>query len=377
MGDDKVVVMIRRLLWVAVVGFVAVVVGCGGDGSDDASTAPPGSTEAPAALVVGCPPDADPDRLGPADGLRPTPESYRWASTAFDPDGHRLVMLTQDGGELWSYDVCTNTWAEGRAPDGGIAAPLFCATELVHVVDPDRLLALESTDGSDAVRIRAYDPEDGTWSDEAEVSISVAGESGGCLQAIHDPVSGRVLVRAPWTSQMWAYDLGTGAWSEIDQGNGPPASAPDARDQLLAHDASVHRLVLYVPHPGGDSAARAETWEYDLRSSRWEEQDAATPDLSFGWAANGDELLYDPVDEVSVLHTYGTVAVYDASEHRWTVLDHEASPPRTDFATGFDPVNGRVVVAGGLMSRDDVVAFDVATGGWITLLELSGSGSGS
>lgn len=255
MGDEKVVVMIRRLLWVAVVGLVAVVVGCGGDGSDDASTAPPGSTEAPAAMVAGCPPDADPDRPGPAHVPRPSAESYRWASTADDPDGHRLVMLTHGGGELWTYDVCTNTWAEGRGPDGGMAAPPFFATELVRVVDPDRLLALESSGGSDVVRIRAYDLEDGAWSDEAEVSIGVAEELGGHLQAIHDPVAGRLVVRAPWTSQMWAYDLGTGAWSEIEQGSGPPASAPNARDQLLAYDASVHRLVLYVPHPGGDVAA--------------------------------------------------------------------------------------------------------------------------
>lgn len=70
-----------------------------------------------------------------------------------------------------------------------------------------------------------------------------------------------------------------------------------------------------------------------------------------------------------MLHGDGTVAVYDAAGHRWTVLDQQVSPPRTDFATGFDPVNGRVVVAGGLPYRDDVVAFDVATRDWITLLE--------
>ena len=59
------------------------------------------------------------------------------------------------------------------------------------------------------------------------------------------------------------------------------------------------------------------------------------------------------------------VAAYDASEHSWTVLHYE-SEVGEPAPYGYDPVNQRILVTelGGA-----VLAFDVATGEWITLLD--------
>ena len=58
--------------------------------------------------------------------------------------------------------------------------------------------------------------------------------------------------------------------------------------------------------------------------------------------------------------------------------DPPGETKRTYFAMTSDPVNGRIVVAGGDVwieeeerwaPTDDVIAFDVATREWVTLLE--------
>ena len=98
---------------------------------------------------------------------------------------------------------------------------------------------------------------------------------------------------------------------------------------------------------------------------------------------------------MSVLFGGGPLATYDASEHTWTVLQQVSSAPdatsgertRTCFAMTYDSVNERIVVLGGdvrhlegetpwvdperggWFTRDEVIAYDVASGEWITLLE--------
>lgn len=101
----------------------------------------------------------------------------------------------------------------------------------------------------------------------------------------------------------------------------------------------MDRLILYM------TRYSRSTWEFDIRAGRWEEQETDTPEGSFGWWSSGEELVYDVVNEVSVL--VDTLATYDASEHLWTVFRGGSiwDDPVGDGFMTYDSVNERILVA--------------------------------
>ena len=339
----------------------------------------PGETPTPPPVTgFACPSGSAPDQPGPTDRPRPK-DDYAYAATAFDPNSGRMLLLTTDGA-FWTFDVCANTWETAPGPDG-IRGGL---EELVYDVDSDRAIAIERA--SRVARVWTYERDGRTWTEKGQYEAGGIPEGmfGEPLQAAYDPVTGLVLVRDLHSSAMWTYDVDTDTWAEVDKGAVLPPVVEGTNDppvELLTYDVSVDRLVLYNTKP-------LSTWEFDLRAGRWEEQETNTPaNPGFGWFATGEELVYDEANEVSVLFSGGTAATYDATEHRWTVLEGGvgiASAPagettRLYFAITYDSVNERVVVAGGDVrvsnltwgTTDDVIAFDIATGQWTTLLEPS------
>jgi hypothetical protein len=145
---------------------------------------------------------------------------------------------------------------------------------------------------------------------------------------------------------------------------------------FLAYDASVNRLILYVESLFADSYF-VGTWEFDIRTGRWEEQQTKTPeDPGLRHFPTGGRFVYDAANQVSALFADfadAYLAMYNASEHRWTVVPHESYAPvgKSGQISGmtYDTVNERIVTIVGDEPRADVIAFDVATGEWITLLE--------
>jgi hypothetical protein len=317
-------------------------------------------------------------------------------------------------GAFWTFDVCTNSWASAPVPEdiAGLVG------EFVYDVDSDRFIAFAVREGDaqllgdGGAQVWTYEPDGGVWTEKDEWAMGPVPEwsSVPYPQAVYDPVSGLVVVRESLTSAMWTYDVDTDTWTEIDQGTIlPPAAAAGVpfgedgtdwviytTDQILTYDPSVDRLILYV-NASGTVRDISGTWEFDIRAGRWEEQDAALPDAGPGCGfggPSGDEFAFDEANEVSVLFGGGTLATYDATEHTWTVLQQGSTAPyaasgeriRMCFAMTYDSVNERIVVLGGdvrilageqemdperdgWFTRDEVIAYDVATGEWITLLE--------
>ncbi len=369
---------------------------------------PPASSWTSAPPATGgfsCPPGSTPDQPGP-DRPRPPQDGYWYGATTFDPGSGRVLRLTSgltSEGTFWTFDVCTNAWALEPVPEG-IAG---LVSEFVYDIDSDRAIAFASR-GEGVARVWTYEPDTQAWTEKNEWAMGPVPEWGGIEwggiadpQAVYDPVSGLVAVRDRVTSAMWTYDVDTDTWTEIDQGTTLPPAATSSRPfredvtdeaiylvQLLTYDASVDRLILYDDR---------STWEFDIRAGRWEEQDATHDDLSTGYSGwggpSGDEFTFDETNEVSVLFGGGNLATYDATEHTWTVLQQAsyapgAEPPerrRTDFAMTYDSVNERILVFGGRTlfggeweptwePTDEVIAYDVATGEWITLLEPTSGG---
>jgi len=341
----------------------------------------PSETPSPTAIVgFACPAGSTPDQPGPVDQVRPPKDDHAYvsAATAFDPRSGAMLLLPAEG-TSWTFDICTNTWEARPGPDIGSGA-----SELVFDVDSELAIAFDRT-----ARVWTYDPGGATWAQIGGIGPGTVAASWEPLQAVYDPVTGFVVVRDQFRSTMWTYDVDSDTWTEVDQGPMlPPAvegGTSDTAVELLSYDASVDRLVLYVTRP-------LSTWEFDPRAGRWSEQETDTPaNPGFGWIATGEELAYDEANGVSVLFSGGTLATYDASEHRWTVLTGgrgieapaAGEAPRLYFAMTYDSVNERTVVAGGDIRTgytrwrpvDDAIAFDVATGAWSTLLEPTEAGA--
>ena len=333
-----------------------------------------------------CPPGSTPDQLGPPDQPRP-PFVFDDNRMTFDPGSGRALMLNEPG-LFWMFDVCTNTWTKAPRP-GEIGFNTWTAeprpgeiglvTDLVYDVDSGRAVAFAQD--REAAQVWAFDPDRHQWTRKSNLTVGPA-----LLQAVYDPVTGLVVVRAN-TSQLWTYDVDTDTWSEVDQGATLPPAVEDGDAQLLTYDASADRLILYLVNRDEPNSSFS-TWEFDIRAGHWEKQATNTPSLGIGWWPSADGFIYDGANQVSVI--YGRdpyVATYDALEHSWTVAhgslgfaESDADEPALELfeflaeegglpgaAMTYDPVNERILVLGG--QENGVFAFNVATGEWITLLE--------
>jgi hypothetical protein len=316
----------------------------------------------------GCPPGTHPDRAGSAQQERPPQAAFQgWlpGAAAFDSGSGRIVLVppNSDTSGLWTFNVCTNTWAPMPWPDGDLTG---WVQSFVYNADSRVFVAFEAGGGT-----WTLDPDLRSWTRQPTLWAPSSS-----LQAVYRDATGLLVVRDPVASELWTYDVETDTWAEIDQGAVIPPGASNGFSQLLAYDASVDRLILYVPGGGGD----ARTWEFEMRSGSWTRQPTVTPQAD---VVSGHELVYDQRNEVSVLFSDGVLAAYDASSHRWQTLSDEpanhgsAFRPvnRTLFAMAYDSVNGRVVVMGGgsrinriFRETGDVLALDVGTGEWTELV---------
>ncbi len=170
-----------------------------------------------------------------------------------------MVLLPggEDRPEIWTFDVCTNTWQRiARAPKRGPWP------QLTYDADSDLTVMIGRS-------VTAYDLDHNAWAAKVDAPIPFPG------WPVYDPVSGLlfVFVSDAERSEMRTYDVDTDRWREVEQkGVVPFATA----NELLAYDASADRIVLYTPDAcvaveddasvdcGGD-----RTFEFDPRSHTW------------------------------------------------------------------------------------------------------------
>jgi len=338
-----------------------------------------------AAAGFTCPPGSTPNQPGPANQPGPPDngpmayeDGFESSFATFDAGSGQVLMLMGDA--LWTFDVCTNIWATAPGPPWTTAprpGNIGYMMDFVYDVDSDRAIVFAGYD--DVVRVGSYEPATQTWTVKSEFVVPDSPFL--WLKAAYDPVTGLVVLYEPFMSAMWIYDVDTDTWTEVDQGSPRPGSRAievfspgDERngfqlnEVFLTYDASVDRLVAYM----------GSTWEFDIRAGRWEEHATDTNLLQgFGWWPTAEEFVYDEANQVSVF--FGDqVTTYDASERRWTPQggiysrDTRGVPPMI-----YDPVNERIVMTVGATNelhyrrwpRSGVIAYDVATGEWITLLD--------
>jgi hypothetical protein len=190
---------------------------------------------------------------------------------------------------------------------------------------------------------------------------------------VYDPGSGLVVFRDDVSAEMWAYDVETNSWTEVNQDETPPSHPAS----LLAYDGSVDRFVLAL--------VETATWLFDPRTGSWAVQETAPPPVPLFWGdlESGGEATFDEVTSRTVVFSDGVAVAYDAHADVWDVLQVE--PGHSETQTGplhrfqhaivYDPVNERLVLYGGEARMPagwrrlrDVWAFDPQTGTWTELV---------
>jgi hypothetical protein len=283
---------------------------------------------------------------------------------AFDRQSGWIVLLA--AGETWSFDVCTNTWARtdpGQEP----AAPL----ELVYDIDSATTIGVGRETG-----VWAHDLEANTWTRKGPAPRD------GTFRVLYDPASGLVVAQAIGTkpAEIWTYRVETDTWTQLPQ-RGAPDLGSTADHELLAYDASKHRVVAYLTTGCVGCMGRETTWLFDPRTGSWSTASAVTPNVNTGYFASGGEIAYDEATAQTVVFSDGLVIAYEASADRWETVNGTArccgygATNRLGHWMAYDPVNRRLVVYGGSVrtatgwvEADDVLAFDPATGAWSQLL---------
>lgn len=403
--------MSRRTGWAGVVGAVALAVaGCTGGDAGTSSGPTAGSVGSPTPVVtrsvaaVGevatCPPGSHPDRPGPAAQPRPLLDE-RGVSAAVDAQSG-VVVVVDDIGATWTFDVCTNTWDKpairGASPPHGI--------QLVYDADSDL------TYGFADAEILAYDVQSATWSAVHTRETELEG------RVVLDPDRRTVYVYDTADGELSSYDVARDRWGRVEQGTVRP---PTGVEGLAAFDASVGRMVLKVLYQvrelltaTGEPASPppppvyGQTWTFDLATSTWLQIDTTTPELLYGYFPWGGEMTYDTTSRTTVTFAEGMLARFDATTGDWTTAPHGPGwPPaapapevdgplvlsqpdgttqlipvtrgrlaRTGHAVVDDVVNHRLLVLGGQV-RDaddqpqkgtDVWAYHVATNTWTMLV---------
>ncbi len=347
-----------------------------------AHPAPPHATPPPfVGVAVGparpCPPGERADEPGPVDQARPP--TVDLVPMAFDRSTGRIVLLAFAEGaarpETWSFDVCTNTWAPMRPKQEPAVEPWAGA---VYDADSHVTIALTASGTP-----WAYDGLANRWTEKQHPTMIPPGPR---IRLLYDARSGSVIAYgsgASGTLAFTAYDAATDAWSELEQTAAPAFDSPGS--ELFAYDASVDRIVDYKPSYSGSL-----TRLFDIGRGTWSTAAAGSPVVNFGYFAFGGEIAYDEAHERTVVFSDGQVIAYDASADDWTTVWRNQDPdlgigPTARLGHGmvYDPINERLVVYGGRyrtgkmdpdrmwVPTDEVIAFDLSTRAWATLLAPS------
>lgn len=169
----------------------------------------------------------------------------------------------------------------------------------------------------------------------------------GCTM-VHDPTRNRLVLWDGYNGGLWALDLASLVWSQLDSGLSP-SPAPRGFSSSIYH-SSLDRFVLY----GGNvtSARLNETWAFDFATG-WRHllPEGALPPVS-----DLQLTAYDPVRDLMVVQ--GSNGGESPGVHTLT-WGASSSPPRLD---GFSPAGGppgtEVVLAGNLFLGATRVRFN-------------------
>jgi len=310
-----------------------------------AKAAPPTAT---------CPEGTDPNTPGPADQQRPAPGPWNNQSAVFDRHAGRVVFV-DEGGETWTFDVCTNTWQQTDATWDAYSLHMG---ELVYDVDSDRTVAV----GQGGLAV--YDVNTNAWTPRsAPAGLEFEAGAPG-LGTVYDPSSGLILLLTD-DGTLVAYDLESDEWTPI----GPIGDPSDYPPFMVGYQADIDGLIFLAFQGSGSVVDLRDGSSTTLGGPRG---GVAGGFGSFTYATGGDT-AYVWSDRPCRLED-GTQGWTCAS----TTADGAPSLNPLPSAMVVDPINERLILFHdscclwpGSPNTDDVWAIDMETGEWTQLLAPS------
>jgi len=229
----------------------------------------------------------------------PEPSARRYASSIYDPVGHRMVIFGGqiNGGtanDVWAFDLTLHSWTD-LTPTGG-SAPDPRRTP-ASIYDPvlHRMITWSGQSGGTFFNdVWSFDLNTLTWTEGVPAS-SPNPRYG--VASTYDPVGGDLVTFAGFTNQgrfddTWRYDAAADTWTDVT----PAGTSPPMRClHSASYDSRNHRMIMYG---GQQSGPLDDIWAFDLTSETWTEFNPATRPLG----------------------RFHTAHVYDAANHRSTIF---------------------------------------------------------
>ncbi len=284
----------------------------------------------------------------------------------YDPSGRMLIFggrwrQAETSGDytlfddLWSFDFATRTWTE--LADGGGPPGRYYPGAAWSTTD-DAFYVWGGAVNANAALIQ---PDDGfwRWTDaggwEQLATTGTPPSSRAFFSTTYDPVRNRLVLfagqRGDFQSlayhDLFALDLGTGAWTRLHDGNG---TAPSTRmHPHLLYQADDDVYLMWGGHT--DEGDGNDLWSFDPETDRWTlvyEGDTFTG-AGLGCAENPSEVPADYVEQ-------------------------DLSAPERRHRAMIAELQGNLWLFGGMHAEcsehlDDTWRYDLATNTWHELLE--------
>lgn len=334
---------------------LAACTGSGASGSPDA-TGSASPQPSPTSAATAPSPSAAPStpvalawaQLAPTGDVPAAREDHTWT---VDPASRSAWLFGgRDGGtvldDLWRYDLATGTWERltpsGPAPEARFGHTATWVPEVGLVV-----WAGQQTGFFDD--LWAFDPAAGSWRELADAGDRPAARYGSCAALGPD---GRLWISHGFTAESGrfsdtrAYDFAAGRWSdETPQGEVPVIRC--LHDCLFAPDG---QLVLYGGQTTG-APALGDLWTRPVDGGWMQAADGSAPPPRqlYAVATTGSSAVVfgGGAEDRSKL---GDLWRLDLATLAWEALspEGEAPAPRSGVAAIVDPVDGRLLLHGGI-----------------------------
>jgi hypothetical protein len=209
-------------------------------------------------------------------------------------------------GDTWTYDFSTRAWREINS-----IGPPYTVFEQTMVYDSAnrKLVAFGGAPSGYVDGDRAYllDVDSEVWTAAASAPEPGARMS---QSMVYDPVR-----RVAWMfgggypypsagNELWSYDAAARTWRQINQTGAVP---PPRRFGAMAYD-SQHDIVLLWGGILDDNNAYNDTWVFRPATQQWQQlAPTASPPRGFPYS---EDLAYDPVNNVFILHQNGDFWLY-------------------------------------------------------------------
>ena len=250
--------------------------------------------------------------------------------------------------DLWSFDFAARTWTELNAGGGLAPAPRIFATS---VYDPgsDKLFVFGGSTSTSGLNLT---PSDEVWSYSGgawtlETTTGTAPTSRVFHAYAYDSQRNRLVVFggqvgdfvSPSLGDLYALDLSTLTWSQLDSGSGPSGRFLG----MLAYDAGNDRYLMMGGH--ADPGVANDVWAFDPGANSWQV------------LASGDSFTGDALG-----------CLGNPREIPTGYVNEDLNVPERRQAGVFDYHDGRAIVFGGESDcsdhLDDVWSLDTTSGTW-------------